>query len=425
MKKKRIYWRRLDDQAKIFSLSCNRTDTSIFRLSTNLKQKVNKDILQKALLTTLEKYQAFKVKVKRGFFWYYLVENNKEPIISNKIKPSFEFIHYEDNNEYLFKISYEGKKIVIDYFHILTDGNSGREFFNELIYNYIKIKHPKSIHSTEITEEKVELQPENSYTKNYKKKFVKAYTPPQAYQVKGKKIENGKVGINHFNIKLTELKKNAKEKGCSISEFLVSLIAYSLYETNYKKNKGRKPINICVPINLKKYFPSETISNFVSHMMVSLKVNRKKKYSFEDILSMVKKEFTKKLNIEKISATMNSNGQAINNFFVRVLPLFIKKTLVVLGSFSVKKQFTMTFSNLGTTDINEDCKKFVDDCTFTLVPDWAEKIRCGVCSYKDNLVITFSSNIKEDSFECKFRDLLKEMGIKVKIKGNGIKAITN
>ena len=75
---KNIYKRRLDDQAKIFSLSCNRTDTSLFRLSTNLKQKVDKDILQKALLLTLEKYKAFKVKVRRGFFWYYLDENKNK-----------------------------------------------------------------------------------------------------------------------------------------------------------------------------------------------------------------------------------------------------------------------------------------------------------------------------------------------------------
>ena len=80
---KNIYKRRLDDQAKIFSLSCNRTDTSLFRLSTNLKQKVDKEILNQALLRTLEKYKAFKVKVRRGFFWYYLDENKKEHIVYN------------------------------------------------------------------------------------------------------------------------------------------------------------------------------------------------------------------------------------------------------------------------------------------------------------------------------------------------------
>ena len=122
---------------------------------------------------------------------------------------------------------------------------------------------------------------------------------------------------------------------------------------------------------------------------------------------------------------MNSNGKAINHFIIRALPLFIKKSIVLIGSIPVKKQFTMTFSNLGETAINDEYKKFVDNCAFTLVPDWSERIRCGVCTYKGNLVITFSSNIKEDSFECKFRDLLKELGIKVKIKGNGIKAITN
>lgn len=422
---KKIYKRKLDDQAKIFSLSCNRKDTSIFRLSTNLKQKVDKDLLQQATEKALDKYSAFKVKVKKGFFLYYLEQNDKKPIVQEKTDYNFKFIHYADNNDFLFKVSYEGKKITIDYFHILTDGNTGREFFNEIIYNYLELKHPNSIGKNTVTEETVSLKPENSYKKNYLKKIGKSYNPPQAYQVKGKELENGKVGINQFNIKLTELKKCAKEQNCSISEFLVSMIAYSLYETNYKKNKGKKPINICVPINLKKYFKSETISNFVSHMMISLKVKTSKKHSFNDILSMVKKEFSKKLNIEKISNTMTSNGKSINNFFVNILPLAIKKFFVVLGSINVKKKFTITLSNLGTTNIDEKYSKYIKKCSFVLPPDWAEKIRCGVCSYKDNLVVSFSSNIKENSFENKFKELLNEYKIKFKLEGNGIKPLTN
>lgn len=421
---KKIYKRKLDDQAKIFSLSCNKKDTSVFRLSTKLKQKIDKEILEIAVEETLEKYKDFKVKVKKGFFWYYLVENNNKPIIQERTDYNFKFIHYEDNNEYLFKISYDEKTINIDYFHILTDGNSGREFFNEIIYNYLKIKHPKSIKTPSITEEQLSLSSENSYTKNYQKILGKIYHPPKAYQVQGKELENGKIGINQFNIKLSELKNKAKEYGCSISEFLVSMIAYSLYETNYKNNNGKKPINICVPINLKKYFKSETISNFVSHMMISLKVKTHKKHSFSDIITMVKEEFTKKLNIQKISNTMTSNGKAINNFFINIIPLNIKKACVVLGSINVKKKFTMTLSNLGTSNIKETYNKYIKKCSFILPPDWAEKIRCGVCSYKDNLVVSFSSNIIEDSFENKFKELLNEYKISFKLESNGLKPLS-
>jgi hypothetical protein len=38
---KKIYKRKLDDQAKIFSLSFNKKDTSIFRLSVTLKQNID------------------------------------------------------------------------------------------------------------------------------------------------------------------------------------------------------------------------------------------------------------------------------------------------------------------------------------------------------------------------------------------------
>ncbi len=415
-------FRKLDDQAKIYSLSFNKKDTSVFRLSTTLKQNIKEETLIEAINKALKKFKAFKVKVKKGFFWYYLVENTSKIKVFNNIDYSFKSINTKENNEYLFKVSYEGKKIYIDFFHILTDGNSGQEFFKEIIYKYLEIKHPKSIKVPELKEEKT-YNIENSYIKNYKKIFEKAYNPPKAFQLKGKVIRENKIGINQFSIKLKELKNVAKEKGCSISEFLVSMIAYSLYETNYKENKGKRPINICVPINLKKYFKSETISNFVSHMMISLKVKNDKKHTFEEITEMVKKEFNKKLNFDKISATMNSNGKSINNFFVNTIPLGIKKAMVVLGSFEFKKKFTITLSNLGETNIESKYRKYIKKYSFVLPPDWAEKIRCGVCSYKDNLVISFSSNIEEKSLESKFRDLLSDFGVKFKLENNGIKAL--
>ena len=43
MKNKKVYWRKLDDQGKIYSLSVNKKDTSIFRLSVLLKDKIDKE----------------------------------------------------------------------------------------------------------------------------------------------------------------------------------------------------------------------------------------------------------------------------------------------------------------------------------------------------------------------------------------------
>ena len=66
------YWRMLDDQAKIYSLSYNKKDTSVFRLSVTLTENIKEDILNKAVLLALNSFKSFRVKLQRGFFWYYI-----------------------------------------------------------------------------------------------------------------------------------------------------------------------------------------------------------------------------------------------------------------------------------------------------------------------------------------------------------------
>ena len=53
-------------------------------------------------------------------------------------------------------------------------------------------------------------------------------------------------------------------------EYLTAVLIYSIYEANYlkaRKNNTKKPIKVCIPVNLKKYFPSNTISNFFSYYL--------------------------------------------------------------------------------------------------------------------------------------------------------------
>lgn len=422
-KKKKIYWRKLDDQAKIYSLSSNRKDTSIFRLSVILKKKIDTKLLQRAVELALEKYKAFKVKMKGGFFWHYLEENNKKPIISEENDYPFKRINPRTNNDYLFKVTYFNKKINIEFFHTLTDGNGGSTFFKEIICKYLQLKYPIEIKNSTNKTRKIIQDAENSYLKNYEKATEKSYNPPKAYMLKGEQLKKGKIGINHFNIKLSEIKAYSQTKKCGLSALLITMIAYSLYETNYKLHKGKEPINICVPINLKNYFPSQTISNFVSYMMISIRPKHNQIYSFNDILDMVNKEFKKKLKFEKIIATMSSNGKIINNIFVRLVPLRIKRLIVGLSTLEFKRHFTTTFSNIGICEFDNKYKKYINNFYFLLAPDWSEKIRCGVCSYEDNLVVTFGTNLNDTSIQSKFKNLLREYGIKFKIEGNGITSI--
>lgn len=423
--KKKLYWRKLDDQAKVFALASNRKYSSIFRLSVVLKEIIEPEFLQQAVELALEKYKVFKVKLRHGFFWYYFEENKLKPIINKENEYPFKKINTKENNDYLFKVTYFDKKINIDFFHVLTDGSGGAEFLKEILYRYLEFKYPNELEKQEINQVEIIKDSENAYKKNYRRYKRNNIHFKKAYMLKGEELKKGQVAINHFNINLNDIKKYTKQKECSLSMYLVAMIAYSTYETNYKMNDGKEPINLCIPINLKKYFETETLSNFFSYMMVSLNLKKNQTYSFDDILNIVKKEFEKKLKIEKIMKTMSLDAGTTNNFLVRIVPLLIKKIVVRLGSLEVKRHFTMTISNTGKFEVQDKYKKYIESTLVILAPDWAEKVKCGICSYGDNLVVTFGSLLQDNSIERVFKNLLVEKNIKFKTEGNEVNVISN
>ena len=60
-----------------------------------------------------------------------------------------------------------------------------------------------------------------------------------------------------------------------------------------------------------------------------------------------------------------------------------------------------------------------------LSPDWAEKVKCGICSYENNLVVTFGTLLNNSLLENKFKELLVEKNINLDIEGNEVNIITN
>ena len=205
MKKNSLIWRRLDNSAKIFPLSTGKRYSTVFRLSVLLKEDIIPSLLQEAVIETLEKYQSFKVKIKKGFFWHYLENNTKQPIVEEESDYPCEYIDPTLNRGYLFKVTYFKNKINIDIFHALTDGNSGNVFFRELVYTYLEKCYPKELKAENRIVRKIEYDTEDSYMKNYDKKAKANGANPTAYKLKGKQLKLGAVSCIHQIIKQEQL----------------------------------------------------------------------------------------------------------------------------------------------------------------------------------------------------------------------------
>ena len=416
----KLYWRRLDNSAKIFPISAGKKYSTVFRLSVVLKEKINPKILEYAVNNTLDTYKSFKVKMKQGFFWNYFEENSKQPVIEEERDYPCKYINPKTNNDYLFKITYFENKINIDIFHSLTDGNNGTTFFKEIIYNYLELMHPEQFNKEDRTIRKLEYNTEDSYVKNYDKKAKSNASSKKAYIIRGNWVKLGAVGAIHEIIDLENLKKECDKNNCTITQYLTALIIYCIYEENYKKYEGNKPIKICIPVNLKKYFTSKTMSNFFSYITLEAEMKKDKLDTFEKILQFVKEDFKRRLVEDEIMKTMSANVKLGNNPIVKVIPLVLKKIFVRIGYMEIRKYTTITFSNIGRIGIIGKYQDYIDYFLMLIAPEPVEKIKCSACTFENKMTFTFTSILDDIKIEKRFYDFLTEKGIKIQIESNGV-----
>ena len=417
--KGKLEWRKLDNSAKIFPISAGKKYSTVFRLSAILNENIKPKKLEKALKIALEKYNSFKVKMKLGFFWYYFEHNGKEPIVRLEKEYPCKYVNPKTNNDYLFKVTYFKNKINIDIFHSLADGNSASIFFREIIYNYLELVHPEEIEEGIRTTRKVEeVTIEDSYMSNYDKKAKSNNSTKKAYIIKGKKINLGAISAIHQIIDFKQLKEICTKKEVTVTQYLSAVLIYCIYTQNYIYNKDSKPIKLCIPVNLRKYYSSKTMANFFSY--ITVEANMEKLKTFDDILKFVKNDFKKRLTLEEINKTMSGNVKLGINPIIRFIPLFIKKIIVRLSYIEIRKYTTITYSNIGRVGIIGKYQKYLDYFAMLIAPDPVEKIKCSSCTLGNKLVFTFTSILKDNKIEEAFYRFLINQGIKVEIESNGV-----
>ena len=417
-KKEDLSWRRLDNYAKLFPLASTKKYSSVFRISITLKEKIDPNILEKAVNKALVKFKLFKVRMRRGFFWYYFENNTKSVVIEEEHDYPCKYIDLPANNDYLFKITYFENKINLDIFHCLTDGNNALHFLKEITYNYIDIVHFNNKSFGSSVERKINYNSVDSYSQNFNKKLKGEGKGERAYILTGRKLIPGVVGVTHEYIDAIKLKEIAKENNATITQFLTAVLIYSIYEEQKKSNKKDRPIKISVPVNLKKYFPSKTISNFFSYIDVNVYANKEK--TFENILKAVKKQFEIKLKEEELLKTIATNVKLGINPFLRLVPLFIKKKVVQIAYKERRKYNTTTLSSIGRIGFVAEYKKFIDKVYFLIAPETVEKIKCTACCVDNIVIFSITSVIENKNVENNIKAFLEEREIKVEIEGNGV-----
>lgn len=419
--RRQLRWDKLDNTALIFPVIAGEGMTNTYRMSVELNEEVQPELLQKALDIVLPKFNVFNVRLCIGVFWYFFEENNKPaPRVKQEELFPCRYIQQNKNNSYLFSVSYYKCRINLEVFHVLTDGMGSITFLRELIYQYLRLAHPELRGQGEDKLSDItSLNAEDSFEKNYKRKTKRGYTKGRAYLIKLKKLAKGEFGVMHGYINIPELKTVTKKYGVSINEYLVAVFAWATYVQCLHKTPSKLPIRIAVPVNLRPYFNSNTTKNFFT--MVSAEFHPKKEeYTFEEILDIIQKSLKSQMNKENLEEAFSVSVSNQKNRFLRIVPLVVKNLIMRIVYNRSALAHTTTITNVGLVKLDPVYEPYVKMFRTFIAMSKGQSLKGAINSYQDTLVFTFSSIFSDTSIQKEFFRKIAEDGATVQIETNGV-----
>ena len=405
--KKQRRWRKLDNAAQAFPAATGKKDTRVFRFYCMLKEDVQEELLQRALEQTLEKYPLFLSVLRKGLFWFYMEPRDIPALVHPESRPPCSRIYVPDQKKLLFEVTYYKKRINFEVFHGLTDGTGAMNFLKELVRNYLILAHPGETipeidGGQELTQNDYE---EDSFSQYYTGAKEKRAKSRPAFQLKGERLEQEEMEITEILLSAGEVHRRAKEYGVSVTAFLAAAFLYAIYE-EIPKSRLKRPVSLMIPVNLRNFFPSDSMTNFWSWIETAHDLGENAK--LEDVIRKMKDVFGKEALRKEISCRMNDLVRLEKNPFLRAVPLEIKNLFLLAGTTLGDRSVTAVYSNIGRIQMPLEYGKYIKRFGFFASTD---KLQLCSCSYGDDLVLGFTSKILNSNICRNFVSILKKEGI--------------
>lgn len=412
-------WYRLNNVGKLYSFIISSRSTTLFRLSATMTTVVNPQLLQQALTATLERFPFFQVQLKKGLFWYYFEETRKVPIVSEEAYYPCMSLSMKRRGTFPFRVLYFNRKISVEISHSMTDGNGVFKFLKELIVQYLRLKESISFKEESVDHEQLKVETEDAFSKHYERNIPALSTHfDDSYKLP---IEIDKKGLYHITtgiIEIEELKQKAREHGAPLNLFFIAVYIDVILNIQRKSGDDPKPIVINVPVDLRSFFPSETMRNFFMSITPAIDP-RLGEYHFHEILEEIKLELQRFLTAKQLKQRIKHSVGVEKALYLRMIPLPLKNLMApyIYSAFG-EKQYTSGFSNLGIFKVPDEMEPFIERIECYPPPSIGNKVKGAMIGFKNHTYISFGNLSSNRLLEREFFRRLRKLGMHVKVETN-------
>ncbi len=408
-------WFPLDNAAKAYPFSMKRDMMQMFRLSCYLKEFVDPELLQVALLITIQRFPSFATTVKKGFFWHYLDSTKRHFEIEQEKYLPCKSINIRRSGSQAFRLVYYHNRISVEFFHVLTDGYGGMVFLRTLVAEYLRLQGHESTRNDQVldvTDQPNEDEVSNNFAKAELKKGISGFMGKRAVQMSGVMEMIKPYAILHFNMEAGSLKEAAHRYGCTVTCYLLAVMMMA----GRRSTEGLKgDFKIQVPINMRKFNGSHTLRNYSMYFDVDMELNEID--TFEHCIRVIKEQLRTRSSQEDMEKMMSTTIKMVSS--LRYVPLVLKAPVAsTFGGYLGDALFSTVLSNLGVVRMPAEISNHIEKFDFVLGPSPTFRVNCALITYGGTAVLSITKSTKDPTFEETVNELLTRDDVVYDITGS-------
>ena len=417
-------WYRLDLSAIVYPTLQRRDFSSVYRLSVVLKEEVDPAVLQQAVDQVMPRFPTYKAAIRKGVFWRYLEPNNRPgPFVQPDVKNPCQPMHFKGNNRYLVRFYHYGGRIALEAHHSLGDGTGGMCLLMTVTTQYLRLKYQAQIRPEgfvlDIGSKPDPEELEDAYMRYANARVCPLRPGEKTYRVRGTMEPFYTLNIIDGIMSVSQVIQVAKRYNATVTEYLNAVLIYALLQKqDQERGRRQRPVKIAMPVNLRRFFPSKTLRNFITMIYPGVDP-RLGDYTFPEIVEQVHHYMQYYLNEKLLRGDITTNAETQRNPFIRVVPLFIKDFVVRQFYTKVQdKNSSAGLTNMGALQVPGSMKPYIERFDIYMGQPFSSRTNCAIISFGDVLTINFASSIIEADVERYFFRKLVQDGIHVKIESN-------
>ena len=418
-------WYKLDNAGTLYSALQKENYSAIYRFSAVLTQSVDPFLLQQAVNAVMPRFPGFSVRIRRGLFWYYLEDNTAPgPFVKPDVADPCQPVRFHEDNGWLVRFYYYENRISLEVFHALADGAGALVLFRTLLAEYLRqtgVAVPAGRGILDLQEPPRREELEDAYARYAGTVARKANLVKRSFRNEGTPEPFYTFHVTMGFVPLDKLKERARSYQASVTEYLAAVLLRVLLDKQHGQHPHReKPVSLAVPINLRPYFPSETLRNFILTVQPFVDPALGE-YKFTELVSLVRHFMKLHVMPQEMRAAFTHNVRYTSNRVLQLIPRVLKNS-VMAYNYRTRgvRPYSATFTNPGPFDVPEEMRPHIRHMEVILGQATLARPHVSSISYGNLMEITFAGTQAETDTERDFFRFLIREGIPVRIESNRV-----